>query len=190
MKDMKHIGMVKHLYPAFLLLAFAPLLCCSVEAGRGAGGGSSTPGVPGPAAAPAPPASTASTPQRAVLASPSGWQTIHNDFLWTDQNGYPIATRSGCLDQFGDKYYWYGGGAPGYDQTCYESTDLVHWTYKGVALRTEADANRMDLLYNDTTKQYVMFLKYEGNSAFFGIATSPTPEGPFTFKSQTLVDGA
>jgi hypothetical protein len=35
-----------------------------------------------------------------------------------------------------------------------------------------------------------MFLKYNGNSAFFGIATSPTPDGQFTFKSQTLVDGA
>jgi len=185
--------MVHRTFAAFLLLAFAPLFCCNLEAGRGprgGGGGAVTPGVPGPAAAPAPPASTAATPERAVLPSPSGWQTIHNDFLWTDQSGYPIATRSGCLDEFGDKYYWYGGGAPGYDQTCYESTDLVHWTYKGVALRTEADANRMDLLYNDTTKQYVMFLKYEGNSAFFGIATSPTPEGPFTFKSQTLVDGA
>jgi len=48
----------------------------------------------------------------------------------------------------------------------------------------------MDVLYNDTTKQYVMFLKYNGNAAFLGIATAPKPEGPFTFKSQTLVDGA
>ena len=48
----------------------------------------------------------------------------------------------------------------------------------------------MDVLYNDTTKQYVMFLKYNGNAAFFGIATAAKPEGPFTFKSQTLVDGA
>jgi hypothetical protein len=47
----------------------------------------------------------------------------------------------------------------------------------------------MDVLYNDTTKQYVMFLKYIGNGAYFGIATASAPEGPFTFVSQTLVDG-
>ncbi|MGA2230213.1 MAG: family 43 glycosylhydrolase [Tepidisphaeraceae bacterium] len=129
-------------------------------------------------------------PQRPLTPSPTGWQTIHNDFFTVDQNGYPIATRSGCLDQFGDKFYWYGGGFPGYDQTCYVSTDLIHWTYKGVALRTEALCDRMDLLYNDSTKQYVMFLKYDGDAASFGIATSDKPEGPFTFQGQTLVDGA
>ena len=184
--------MMKRLFAAFLALALVPPATCPLQAGagaRGARGASSTATVPGPAAAPAPPASTATTPPRAALPSPSGWQTIHNDFFWVDQNGNRIATRSGCICQFGDQFWWYGGGAPGYDQTCYESTDLVHWTYKGVALRTEADANRMDVLYNDTTKQYVMFLKYNGNAAFLGIATASKPGGPFTFKSQTLVDG-
>ncbi len=57
-------------------------------------------------------------------------------------------------------------------------------------LRQDVDANRMDVLYNDTSKQYVMFLKYNGNGAHFGIATADQPQGPFTFKSQTLVDNA
>ncbi|MGA3181253.1 MAG: discoidin domain-containing protein [Verrucomicrobiota bacterium] len=185
----KH-SMVHRLFAASLLLVFAPLLNSTLQAAAGERGASVTPGVPGPAAAPAPPASTATAPQRPVLASPSGYQTIHNDFLWTDQNGYPIATRSGCMCQFGDQFWWYGGAFPGFDQTCYESTDLVHWTYKGVALRTDVLTDRMDVLYNDTTRQYVMFLKYNGDAAFFGIATATKPEGPFTFKSQTLVDGA
>jgi hypothetical protein len=47
----------------------------------------------------------------------------------------------------------------------------------------------MDMLYNALTKTYVMFLKYDGDSAYLGIATSPTPDGTFTFQSQTLVDG-
>jgi hypothetical protein len=46
------------------------------------------------------------------------------------------------------------------------------------------------VLYNDTTKTYVMFLKYIGNAAYLGIATAKAPEGPFTFVSQTLVDGS
>jgi len=183
--------MTKPAFSAFLVSGISLLVCCTLEAAAGARGArGATSLVPGPAAVPAPPSSTAATPPRTVLPSPSGWQTIHNDFFWVDQNGNRIATRSGCMCQFGDQFWWYGGGAPGYDQTAYESTDLVHWTYKGVALRTEVDANRMDVLYNDTTKQYVMFLKYNGNSAFFGIATADKPEGPFTFKSQTLVDGA
>ena len=47
----------------------------------------------------------------------------------------------------------------------------------------------MDILYNATTQQYVIFLKYIGNSAYLGFATSSTPEGPFTFLGDTLVDG-
>jgi hypothetical protein len=57
-------------------------------------------------------------------------------------------------------------------------------------LHLDVDANRIDILYNDTTKQYVMVLKYNGNGAFLGIATCATPDGQYIFKSQTLVDDA
>jgi hypothetical protein len=120
---------------------------------------------------------------------PTGWVTIHNDFFWYDTDGNLINVRSGALRKFGDLYYWYGGAPNDHNQTCYSSPDLVHWTYKGIVLTTTGDANRMDILYNATTKQYVIFLKYIGNGAYFGIATGSTPDGQFTFKSQTLVDG-
>jgi hypothetical protein len=76
------------------------------------------------------------------------------------------------------------------DQTCYTSSDLVHWAYKGVVLHAAVDANRMDVLYNDSTKKYVMFLKYNGNAAYLGIATATAPDGQFTFLNQILVGGA
>ena len=128
-------------------------------------------------------------------ASATGWVTIHNDFFWYDDTGAAIETRAGCLRKFGDTYYWYGLLAwqdpkAWNDQTCYASTDLVHWTNKGIALHVDAGANRMDVLYNDTTKQYVMFLKYGGDAASVGFATASTPEGPFTLLSETKVDGA
>ena len=119
----------------------------------------------------------------------TGWATIHNDFFWYDTDGNLINVRSGALRKFGDTYYWYGGAPNDHNQTCYSSPDLVHWTYKGIVLTTTGDANRMDILYNATTQQYVIFLKYIGNGAYFGIATGSTPDGQFTFKSQTLVDG-
>jgi hypothetical protein len=122
---------------------------------------------------------------------PDRFITIHNDFYWFDQNGARILTRSGCLCQFNGVFYWYGGNPRGFrEQNCYSSTDLVHWTNRGVILRHDPDANRIDVLYNEPTKQYVMFLKYDGNGAYFGIATADKPEGPFTFKSKTLIDNA
>jgi len=125
----------------------------------------------------------------------TGWVTVHNDFFWYDDSGAAIETRAGCLRKFGDTYYWYGLFAwqdpkAWNDQTCYASTDLVHWTNKGIALHVDAGANRMDVLYNDTTKKYVMFLKYGGDAASVGFATASTPEGPYTLLSETQVDGA
>ena len=122
---------------------------------------------------------------------PDRFVTLHNDFNWTDESGQRILTRSGCLAQFDGVFYWYGGNPRGFrEQHCYTSTDLVRWTHKGVVLRHDTDANRIDVLYNDATKQYVMFLKYDGNGAHFAVATAEKPEGPFTVKSKSLVDGA
>jgi hypothetical protein len=114
--------------------------------------------------------------------------TIHNDFFWYDDTGLLIQVRSGALRQFNGMYYWFGSQPGGIDQTCYASTDLVHWTYKGVPLVTAKVCDRMDVLYNDTTKQYVMFLKYDGDKASFGTATASAPEGPYTFLGDVLVD--
>ena len=118
----------------------------------------------------------------------TGWVTIHNDFFWYDSTGLLIQVRSGALRQFNGIYYWFGSQPGGIDQTCYASTDLLHWTYKGVPLVTAKLCDRMDVLYNDTTKQYVMFLKYDGDKASFGTATASAPEGPYTFLGNVLVD--
>lgn len=131
---------------------------------------------------------------RSDNAAPAGgaaeWVTIHNDFFWYDSDGKRINVRSGTLRKFGDLYYWYGAANGLRDQTCYTSSDLVHWTSKGVVLHLTVETNRMDVLYNAGTKTYVMFLKYNGNGANLGIATASAPEGPYTFLNQTLVDGA
>ncbi len=122
---------------------------------------------------------------------PDSWVTIHNDFNWLDRDGQRILTRSGCLCMFNGVWYWYGGNQRGFrEQHVYSSTDLVNWTSKGVILRHDTDANRIDVLYNDKTKLYVMFLKYDGNGAYFAIATSDRPDGQFTIQKKMLVDNA
>lgn len=125
-----------------------------------------------------------------VFTAQAKWLTIHNDFIVYDTDGNAVHTRSGVLRKFGDAYYWYGSGNGFKDQTCYKSTDLLHWTYKGVAIQA-ASTNRMDVLYNDSTKLYVMFLKTGSSSACnLGIATSPTPDGKFTLVSSNPVQGS
>jgi hypothetical protein len=167
----------------------------SVSGGNTARGGSMTAGGARGGSAGASGAAATGGSATAGGAPATGWVTIHNDFFWYDDTGAAIETRAGCLRKFGDTYYWYGLFAwqdpkAWNDQTCYASTDLVHWTNKGIALHVDAGANRMDVLYNDTTKQYVMFLKYGGDAASVGFATASTPEGPFTLLSETKVGGA
>lgn len=127
-----------------------------------------------------------------AFAPQAKWLTIHNDFNRYDTKGDPIRTRSGDLDKFGDTYYWYGL-AGWTDQMCYSSTDLLHWKNEGVMLVASLGTNRMDVVYNDSTETYVMVMKWEtegsDNWCKRGIATSPTPTGPYTYQFDSLVYG-
>jgi hypothetical protein len=118
------------------------------------------------------------------------WLTIHNDFDQYDMDGNAIQTRSGCLCNFNGTYYWYGSANGFTDQKCYSSTDLLHWTYKGVSIKAPG-TNRMDVLYNDSTKQYVMFLKTQnGTNCDLGYATCSTPDGQYVLKGNSKVFGS
>jgi hypothetical protein len=124
---------------------------------------------------------------------PAKWLTIHNDFNVYDTDGDPIRTRSGDLDKFGETYYWYGCGQRMTNQTCYSSDDLLHWKNEGVMLEATRGTNRMDVVYNDSTDTYVMVMKWEteGTDDWCkrGIATSPSPTGPYTYLFDSLVYG-
>jgi hypothetical protein len=122
---------------------------------------------------------------------PDAFSTLHNDFNTVDTDGQAVRTRSGSHAYYNGTYNRYGGNPRGFrEQYCYSSTDLVHWKNHGVILRHDTDANRIEVLFNDSTKQYIMFLKYKGNGAHFAIATSDKPEGPFTIQSISLIDNA
>ena len=78
---------------------------------------------------------------------------------------------------------------------CYSSTDLLNWKYNGNVLPavtndTEHDlyidkvAERPKLVYNKQTNKFVMWLHIDSmdyKKARSGVATSDTPEGPFTY---------
>jgi hypothetical protein len=124
-----------------------------------------------------------------LMPAQAKWLTLHNDFFMYDLDGNKINTRSGAMRKFGDTYYWYGSANRFTDQTCYSSKDLLHWTYRGVALKA-ASTNRVDVVYNESTQKYVMFLKTgASDGAELGIATATAPEGPFTLVGNNKVFG-
>ena len=89
---------------AFLSLCAGFVVTCSVL-GQGEPTASTSP----------PPAAPGAVPATSPAAeSGAGYVTIHNDSYWLDQNGVPILTRSGCLCQFNNVFYWYGGNPRGF----------------------------------------------------------------------------
>ena len=133
---------------------------------------------------------------------------IHNDVFWKDTSGTPIYSQGGGVFSFNGTYYWYGvkyNGAVTYAAntkknsdttfvaiTCYSSTDLVTWKHENDVLTTASlGANvdsgtwigRLGVVYNATTKKYVLISQYQGGPAGTGelFATSDTPAGTFAF---------
>jgi hypothetical protein len=123
--------------------------------------------------------------------------------LWYDTDGHPINAHAGSVQQFKDGYYyWYGQimvtGKRGSDAwvgvSCYRSSDLYNWDYRGVALHVEDPASslmtrgckieRPKVIYNQRHQQYILYWHHDINgqghkNALVGIAKSDTPEGPF-----------
>lgn len=133
--------------------------------------------------------------------------------IWRDTEGNIINAHGGGILFHDDTYYWYGefkgdstyrlewvtswecwraeaGGV-----SCYSSKDLIHWTYKGLALPTTPEDPNSDLhpsqvierpkvIYNDKTGQFVMWMHIESpdyEKAHAGVAVCDSPAGTFTY---------
>lgn len=126
------------------------------------------------------------------------------DAIWPDDHGTPINAHGGGILFHDGVYYWFGehkiagpaGNVAHVGVHCYSSKDLYNWHDEGIALPVSHDPasdivdgcviERPKVLFNPRTKQFVMWfhleLKDQGYSAArVGIATSPTPTGPFRF---------
>jgi hypothetical protein len=142
--------------------------------------------------------------------------------IWLDTEGNPInAHGGGVLFQDG-VYYWYGEIMSGETRlpernkswtgtrvqaggvSCYSSTDLMHWRNEGVALASVADDPGHDLyvgnvierpkvVYNESTRQYVMWMHIDAEDysvARAGVAVSDNPVGLFVYKGSIRPDGS
>jgi hypothetical protein len=131
----------------------------------------------------------------ATLALASLWapvaraspQLVVPGAAWTDASGARIQAHGGGILKVGSTYYWIGedktNGSAFQNVKCYASTDLVHWTFKQNLLTRQSSGDlgpsrvleRPKLIYNDSTRQYVMYMHIDSSDygdARAGVATS------------------
>ncbi len=123
--------------------------------------------------------------------------TVTNGEVWTDSDGNAIETHDNII-KYGSKYYWYGldyshnlrsGDGEGFRAVkCYESEDLVNWTFKNNVLTATssdllyyADVNTPNVVYNSNTGKFVMWMGYSQPSYTNQnlVATCSSPYGDF-----------
>lgn len=134
---------------------------------------------------------------------------IKNDSFWKDTSGTPVYSQGGGILKVRDRYFWYGvkydaavdyAADPTYKKsnarfnavTAYSSTDLVNWKFEGNVIQAgaagkvfepQAWLGRLGVVYNKTTRKYVLISQYGSKSMGSGVlfATSDSPSGPFVY---------
>lgn len=118
---------------------------------------------------------------------------IKNGGVFYDTRGEVINAHGAGFIQVGDYYYWIGENRKnGVFVSCYRSTDLVNWEFRGDLLTREshpelenANIERPKVIYNDKTKKFVMWMHFEFrrdySAARAAVAWSDDIEKPFTY---------
>ena len=145
-------------------------------------------------------AGTGGTPGTAGQTGAGGALTVtfRNGVFWNDTSGKRIEAHGGGFLKVGDTWYWFGEDKSKNSGTfnavnCYASKDLVTWQFRN-ALITRSTATQLNtsdriierpkVIYNDSSKQYVMWAHWDNgdySEASAGIFTCPTVDGNYTF---------
>jgi len=124
---------------------------------------------------------------------PSLKTSIINGAAETDITGNPINAHGGGFLKIGNYYYLIGENRQkDVLVSCYRSTDLINWEFRGDLLTRSSDSElknanleRPKVIYNETTKKFVMWMHYELSSDYSyaraAVATSDDIEKPFTY---------
>jgi beta-xylosidase len=120
-------------------------------------------------------------------------QSITNGLNLTDTQGNIINAHGGGLLKVGKYYYWIGENRrKDVLVSCYRSKDLLNWEFRGDLLTRQshpeldkANIERPKVIYNEKTKQFVMWMHYEYGKDYSyaraAVATSSDIEKPFTY---------
>lgn len=126
--------------------------------------------------------------------------TFRNGGFWNDAGGKRIEAHGGGFLRDGDSWFWFGedksaNGAGFKAVNCYSSQDLSRWTFKNAIITRDTAPElaasdriieRPKVIYNETTKKYVMWLHWEGRNyaeAEAGVFTSDTVDGDYAYVS-------
>jgi hypothetical protein len=169
-------------------------------AGHGAGGAVGSAGVGGAAGAGGRPGTGGAAGGAAGgaggAATASQWVTIANGGFWNDTSGKRIEAHGGGFIQVGDTWYWVGedkskNSGNFFGVNVYASKDLAHWQFKNAIITRQTSTDlaaadriieRPKIIYNDTTKKYVMWLHWDGANyatAQAGVFTCDTVDGNY-----------
>lgn len=132
----------------------------------------------------------------ARAAQGANGDVLVNGIQWADTSGNPIQAHGGGFIKVGNYYYWFGENRNSdytfKEVSCYRSTDLVNWEYRGAALNsgtvaelTGTNVERPKVIYNAGTGKYVMWMHWE-NGDHYGearaaVASANNVEGPYTY---------
>ncbi|KAI1086668.1 carbohydrate-binding module family 35 protein [Rostrohypoxylon terebratum] len=115
---------------------------------------------------------------------------------WTASNGEHLQAHGAGVIQVDDLYYLIGedktSGSAFQNVNCYSSPDLVQWTYVGALLSRTSSGDlgpnrvveRPKVLYNASTKKYVLYMHIDSSSygeAKVGVATGDTVCGKYSY---------
>ncbi|KAI1455160.1 carbohydrate-binding module family 35 protein [Annulohypoxylon moriforme] len=115
---------------------------------------------------------------------------------WTTSNGEHLQAHGAGVIKVGDRYYLIGedktNGSAFQHVNCYSSADLVQWTYEGALLSRTSSGDlgpnrvveRPKVLYNESTKKYVLYMHIDSSSygeAKVGVATGDEVCGQYTY---------
>jgi len=118
---------------------------------------------------------------------------IINGADFTDVQGNSINAHGGGMLKVGKYYYWVGENRKNdVFVSCYRSTDLINWEFRGDLLTRQshpeldkANIERPKVIYNEKTKQFVMWMHYEYGKDYSyaraAVAVSDNIEKPFRY---------
>lgn len=122
---------------------------------------------------------------------------IVNGLQWADSAGNPIQAHGAGIVRSGAFYYWFGENRnPDFTfkaVSIYRSADLRSWEFRGNALTQSsaaelghANIERPKVAFNAATGQFVMWMHWENGNDYTlaraAVASSPTIEGPYTYR--------
>lgn len=134
-----------------------------------------------------------------MAAQPAGAETVtrYPGTVEYDTSGNVIQAHGGGLTKVGSTYYWLGedktSGSPFQNIKCYSSTNLKDWTFVRNVLTRQPSGDlgpnrvveRPHVIYNSSTKQYVMYMHID-NSNYSerkaGVATSSSVCGAYSYR--------